>query len=55
LTQFRLYELLRISGYTLLLFIDSNQAQEVGEGIDRLVAYADETLKPSSRLVCRSR
>ena len=34
------------SGYTLLLFIDPNQAQEAREDIDQIVCCADDSLKP---------
>ena len=42
----RLYELLSFPGYTLLLFIDPNQAQEAREAIAQIVEQADEMLKP---------
>ncbi|MBE9170000.1 FAD-dependent monooxygenase [Pleurocapsales cyanobacterium LEGE 06147] len=42
----RLYQLLSFPGYTLLLFIDPNQARQERDKIDRLIGYADNRLKP---------
>ena len=41
----RLYELLSFPGYTLLLFIDPNQAQQERDEIERLIGYADVRLQ----------
>ena len=41
----RLYQLLSFPGYTLLLFIDPNEAQRERDKIDRLIEYADKRLQ----------
>ncbi|KST65785.1 FAD-dependent oxidoreductase [Mastigocoleus testarum] len=41
----RLYELLRFPGYTLLLFINPNQAQSGRKQIDQILNSSDEMLK----------
>lgn len=41
----RLYELLRFPGYTMLLFINPNQAQSVRQQIDRILNKSDENLQ----------
>ena len=41
----RLYNLLRFPGYTLLLFIDPDRAQQERDNINRLVEYADDRLQ----------
>lgn len=41
----RLYKLLSFPGYTLLLFIDPNQAQSAREQIDQILCNGDDMLK----------
>lgn len=41
----RLYELLSFPGYTMLLFIDPNEAREQREKIDRLIEQGDKRLQ----------
>jgi len=41
----RLYELLRFPGYTLLLFIDPDQAQSARQQIDQILRNANDLLK----------
>jgi 2-polyprenyl-6-methoxyphenol hydroxylase-like FAD-dependent oxidoreductase len=41
----RLYQLLSFPGYTMLLFIDPDEARQQREKIDRLVRYADDRLQ----------
>jgi 2-polyprenyl-6-methoxyphenol hydroxylase-like FAD-dependent oxidoreductase len=41
----RLYELLRFPGYTMLLFIDPNQAQSQRKQIEQILNSCDESLK----------
>ncbi|MGB3652262.1 MAG: FAD-dependent oxidoreductase [Rivularia sp. (in: cyanobacteria)] len=43
--QVRLYELLRFSGYSLLLFINPNQAQSARKQIEQILNSSDEMLK----------
>ena len=42
----RLYDLLSFPGYTMLLFIDPDRAQQERDKIERLIRYADDRLKP---------
>ena len=41
----RLYQLLSFPGYTLLLFIDPDDAKQERDQINRLIEYADNRLQ----------